>query len=929
MNFRHVFVANIGSYICYLVFNRVDALERQIKDAAQKIEDLIESHISDRFLSESESSRDGSLTLVLSQELMKVKQEISSFTKMLNTEEEYNTDDQQPTNSFAADPVSSRLDFGNKNKMVGLHDELMQLKDWLVSQSSRLHTTLAKEVYDDPIVLNYFEHRLFVPIGPQYQLKKLLLLALDQLGLTHLDEMHQRTVEELQIYLYKSLAATRYLIVLDDVWNTQVWDELKRFFPDHRNRSRIILTTRLANIGRASSNGNILQIRFLNDDESWNLLREMVFTSEESCHPQLEKIGRKIAKNCEGLPLAIIEVAKLLCKTEKKVENWKKVAENENLLIIRTDDDTPISKSLSLSYKMLPQHLKACFLYMGVFPKSYEITPSKVINLWISEGFFGPQRSKSLEEMAEECLDDLVSRSLVLVRQRSSRGRTKTCRMHFVFRSLCVSEALNEKFFCVINKYANSFPEGTNRQRRLCIHNNIVLGIKQVHSSMESVSAARSLLCFGPQHQHPLQAYLRFRLLRVLDALTIRFYRFPHQVLELVQLRYLSITYDGELPASISRLWNLEVLIVRRHHSMKSSDSPVYLPMEIWNLRGLRHLQCNGFDLPDPSTDDSLILENLLTLSGVSSHSFTRGNLARMPRLRKIGIRIESAHDAVETFSFFGVLIYLHSLESFKCIVMNPGLGSQVVSSTLAFPVNLRKITLGGCGFSWESVAFIGMLPNLEVLKLRWYAFRGPEWASIEGEFLRLRFLLLEDLDIELWEADSINFPMLECLIIRHCYKLREIPCEIGEIPTLQLIELDDCSPSVVSSARQIQEEQQDMGNDELQVRIHSIPPAKIPAAGRLGYTALESWQLPLPIAIYDDPRIERRFSTRAWVTVSPEYHVGGIFLKLLGSMEIKGQKSDVSDTMKKLGDEFIMIKMKDNLTIFINITNERNRKMK
>ncbi|KAI3454412.1 hypothetical protein Pfo_011075, partial [Paulownia fortunei] len=119
------------------------------------------------------------------------------------------------------------------------------------------------------------------------------------------------------------------------------------------------------------------------------------------------------------------------------------------------------------------------------------------------------------------------------------------CRMHFVFRILCVSEAQNEKFFHVIKKYANSFPEGTNSQRRLCIHSNIVLGIKQVQSSMESVSGARSLLCLGPQHQHSLRVYLRFRLLRVLDALTIRFCEFPHEVLDLVHLRYLAITYDG------------------------------------------------------------------------------------------------------------------------------------------------------------------------------------------------------------------------------------------------------------------------------------------------------------------------------------------------------------------------------------------------
>ncbi|KAI3454414.1 hypothetical protein Pfo_011077 [Paulownia fortunei] len=678
--------------------NRVDSLEREIKDVVHKFEDLIESHISDIFLSVSESSRDDIFTLVLSQELLKVKQKISSFVKMLNTEEEYNTEDQQPSNSFAVDAVSSRIDSGGKNKMVGLDDTQMQLKNWLALGPPELDiisivgmagigkTTLAKEVYYDPIVLTTFSHCYFVIIGPKYQLKEFLLLVLDHMGF-HIDDMHEKNDKELGEYLCRFLEGSRYLMVLDDVWNTQVWNELKQFFPDDSNGSRIILTTRLVDIHR-----NFLLIRFLDDDESWNLLHEMIFTAEESCHPQLEKIGKKIAKNCEGLPLAIVAVGNLLCKAEKTVEYWT----------------------------------KACFLYMGVFPQNYEIPISKLIKLWVAEGIFGPGLNISLETMAEEFLEDLVSRSLVLVRKWRSTGRIKTCRIHFVFRNLCVNEAQNEKFFHVIKKYANSFPEGTNSQRRLCIHNNIVLGFKQVHSSMESVSAARSLLCFGPQHQHPLRVYLRFRLLRVLDALTIHFYKFPSEVLKLVQLRYLAITYDGELPASISRLWNLEVLIIHQHQSIKSSYAPVYLPIEIWNLQGLRHLECMGLDLPDPSTaaggigdgcDDSLILIELLTLSGVSAHSCTR------------------------------------------------------------------------------------------VLKLRCYAFQGHEWEPYEEQFLRLKFLLLEDLDIQHWRAGSYHFPSLTRLIIRHCYKLQEIPLQFAGIQTLEMIEVDDCSPSSMNSALQIEED--------------------------------------------------------------------------------------------------------------------------
>lgn len=374
----------------------------------------------------------------------------------------------------------------------------------------------------------------------------------------------------------------------------KIWDELKLFFPNCDKGSRIILTSRLLDLiipppGRISNQRSI-QIPFLNDNESWNLLREKVFTTNEFCHPQVEKIGRKIAKKCEGLPLAIIQVGELLRKTNKTVEEWEIIAENEDPLIINSDDNTPLSNALYLSYKMLPQYLKVCFLYMGVFPKGYEIRRSKLISLWVSEGFFKPREGKSLEQVALVCLKELVSQSVVLNEELRSIDirATKTCRLHFTFRSLCVSEAKREKIFPIIKKYDDRLPDDMDGQQRLCIQNNVIFSIKQVRSWMESVPSARSLLCFGPKQQYPVTLCLGFRLLEVLEALAIRFYEFPPQVLELVHLKYLTITYDGKLPPLISRLSNLQVLIIHPHHNIKIPNIPVYLPIEIWNLLELK-----------------------------------------------------------------------------------------------------------------------------------------------------------------------------------------------------------------------------------------------------------------------------------------------------------------------------------------------------
>lgn len=117
----------------------------------------------------------------------------------------------------------------------------------------------------------------------------------------------------------------------------------------------------------------------------------------------------------------------------------------------------------------------------------------------------------------------------------------------------------------------------------------------------------------------------------------------------------------------------------------------------------------------------------------------------------------------------------------------------------------------------------ISFLPNLEVLKVRCYAFQGAELETESGEFKRLKFLLLEEIDLVNWTTEDDDcFPSLQHLIIVECYKLKEIPAQIGAIRTLKTIEIIDCSSSLVASAQNIQEEEKDYGNFSLQVLITS-----------------------------------------------------------------------------------------------------------
>ncbi|KAI3470175.1 hypothetical protein Pfo_026838 [Paulownia fortunei] len=762
---------------------RVNALDRQIREAVRKLEDVLETHVSNQFLG------DESDPLLFSLDLHELKQDTAYFTQTVKKMKKMYIKELRNPLPEEDDDGSSRIDFGGKkSKMVGFSDEFRiiidRLRHWwklevqvvsLVGMAGIGKTTLAKEVFEDSFILNYFDFRAWVTVGPKCQLREILQGIVAQVN-PDTDEMLMEQDDNLAQYLKEIFKGRRYLIVLDDVWNKRIWHDFKRLFPDNNTGSRVLLTTRLEEVARDASNPifGITNIRFMNKEESWHLLREKVF-AEELCPPQLEKAGKKIAENCEGLPLLILTIAQLLSKLEKTPEYWNKVAEKENSVFVDAYDK--ISKVLFPSYEYLPQHLKACFLYMGVFPQNYEIPCSKLIKLWGSEGFLEPNWWNSLEDLGMECVEELVSRSLVIVRQQSSNGRIKTCSLHSVFWHLCIREAGKNKFFHVLNSRADGLAEGIKSQLRLCIHKSILFGIKDVHNSMEAhcASTARSLLCTGPPHQYPVPICFGLRLVRVLDALTTRFYEFPMEVLKLVHLRYLALTCNGNLPPSISKLWNLQFLIVRRHLSINSSGTLSYLPMEIWDMKELKHLQFMGSNLPFPCDDThGAHLQNLLTLLDVSAHSCTKEVLERFPNLKKLGIQIELASDAAEPLCCFDHISHLHFLESLKCVIVNPNLRSQVVATPVSitiFPAGLKKLSLSGFGYPWEYMRMIASLPNLEVLKLRCYAFRGPDWETCEGEFSRLKYLLLEDTDlIELLFLGQKNCKYTEHIVQRSFY---------------------------------------------------------------------------------------------------------------------------------------------------------------
>ncbi|KAL8544346.1 hypothetical protein ACS0TY_004766 [Phlomoides rotata] len=673
-------------------------------------------------------------------------------------------------------------------------------------------TTFARNIYGNPLIVHHFDLFAWVTISQEYS-RGNILQVLCQEAMGSINGFSEMSEDEMGLKLYQHLWGRRYLIVMDDIWSVEAWGKVKSFFPDN-NGSRIMITTRLSNLAFELSDRYVFKMQFLEDNKSWDLLCEIVF-GKLDCPIELADIGNKIARKCRGLPLSIAVIGGLLKKSDMTQAYWLYTLENLNLLI-NLDDDEYTLRIMLTSYKELPMHLRPCFLYMGLFPEDYEIKTSKLIKLWVAEGILRPVDNKSLEEVAKDYLKELIDRNLMLISELRWDGEAKLCRMHDLLRDVCLREAQKQKLFCIVRQQKHHTPQGIDIERRICINpeNENTAYSPQFLQAVESASHIRSLLY--NMSVGDASPSLRFRLLRVyLEGVT--YYGNAtysnNAIFKQVNLRYLSVKFDflytPRLLSLCSHFWNLQTLDVQNGHWFSFE---LIIPSAIWEIPSLRHVKLFNFVLPDPPNGEHhFVLKNLQTLKCVINFKFSEEVVKRIPNIRKLSLEFKKEHSLPDfCLNNLGRLQKLESLT----------LEKEINRSLVTFPQSLKKLILVCTRLGWEDLTrCIGSLPLLQFLALR-FACVGLKWETAEGNFCSLRVLKIWCYDLRYWETDSVHFPRLEHLRLHVLEKLEEIPSCIGDIPTLKSILVRDCNKSVTDSAKRIKVEQEENGNEDLQVVI-------------------------------------------------------------------------------------------------------------
>ncbi|XP_057808773.1 putative late blight resistance protein homolog R1B-16 [Salvia miltiorrhiza] len=431
----------------------------------------------------------------------------------------------------------------------------------------------------------------------------------------------------------------------------------------------------------------------------------------------------------------------------------------------------------------MPYHLRACFLYLGIFPRKSKFSVSKLAHMWIAEGFIPRKDGVTLEETAEEYLKELNP------------------------------HADGENF---LQEFRNSGPEGfyppideVKKNRRVCIHAHISKFIETLISSRHQtlkiglrsfVSHSDTEVTLHGKNISIIRA--AFKLLRVLDAKPIKVNKIHSDLCLLVHLRYVTLSLNGDvLPEAISKLRNMQTLTVH------TTSCTLKIEADILKMVELRHFQTNASATLPKKSKASEEDERLQTLCGISPKSCTQEFFSKLPNLKKLGIcgqlgllLLDGKNELLSKLVKVEKLKLLNQVTSPK----DEDDLSKLFDQPPRFPPNLRSLTLSATSLDWKHISILGSLQELEELKLKNDAFVGDKWEVHDEGFPNLKTLKIESLHLIHWKSTSAHFPKLKRLMLSKCEKLREIPVELADISTFQELHLRNANQSAIECANDI-----------------------------------------------------------------------------------------------------------------------------
>ncbi|XP_022735535.1 probable disease resistance protein At4g27220 [Durio zibethinus] len=168
-------------------------------------------------------------------------------------------------------------------------------------------TTLAKEVGKHAKEQKLFDNVVMVTISQTPDIIRIQDKIAELLGLNFKARTEEGKAEELWPRLK---VVEKILIIIDDVWNAFKLQTVGISFGVEHEGCKILLTTRFQQVCDKMNCKEKFQLYILSEDEAWALFKYNAGLKYVSS--TLNDVAKEVARECKGLPLAIVSIAKAL-----------------------------------------------------------------------------------------------------------------------------------------------------------------------------------------------------------------------------------------------------------------------------------------------------------------------------------------------------------------------------------------------------------------------------------------------------------------------------------------------------------------------------------------------------------------------------------------------------------------------------------------
>lgn len=678
-------------------------------------------------------------------------------------------------------------DFEDEVDVIGFDTQIDQIKDQLLDSENKDLTvislvgpggagksTIAKKVYN-LVAKKHFNSCVWICISQQFTVHGALKdIAKGAMGTQDFEEIGKMNEIETIKKIYNFLKDKRYLVVLDDVWRNEDWDMIQAAFPDVKNGSRMVITTRnLAVSNHPNTRKIIHEVKLLNNEESIELFNRKAFpyyvVDGRNDLDSFRELGKTLALKCNGLPLAIVVMGGFLSKN-LKITEWRRMVASINWDTMKNEGD--IKAILDLSYYDLSSNLKACFLYITSFPEDYAVPVGLLAKLWISEGFIPNIRGCSIEETAVRYVEELAQRCMILIEKRSSIC-IKTIKVHDVLRDWGIVRARTEGFFkdCSSSNEVDTTYSDEMRAYRVILHDSVCIrvgvAIPNLHTLLIHNAARLEWKAFPSRGLH----YLR---VLYFDGMRARWH-LPEEIGHMIHLRYLGLkggTYV--LPASVSNLANL--------HTFDARDATVEaLPIALFSILTLKYVHI--YKVESWSMQNITMQSNLKSLFILLASSMPKQWEAIIDRMEENPSWCFGKHyRSIKQLEMVGVCEDRFGVPN-----------DLQLPDLFLLPHNLRRLKVNCPNLlnDEDPMPTLGSwLTFLNVLEIGAKSYTGATMTCPSGGFPDLYNLVLHDLDIEEWILEDGAMPKLRILTLCKCTKLKELPQGLQHLKELKKLKV-------------------------------------------------------------------------------------------------------------------------------------------